>query len=49
MSLLSYRESEKEDPKYYDAEELVDIIGSQIVTKSSKEKKAKSPTKGKSK
>jgi hypothetical protein len=33
LSLLSYQESERHDDKYYDADELIKIIGSQIETK----------------
>jgi len=30
MSLISYEESEKGDEKYYNEEELINILGSQI-------------------
>ena len=42
LSLLSYQESEKHDDKYYDADELVDILDSQIDGKSKSEKGIKS-------
>lgn len=30
LSLISYQESEKADEKYYNEQELIDIIGTQI-------------------